>query len=163
MGRGIKLFRYFTWNNFFSSAKRLFDGWSLEVCVANPRVFFLFWNSGSLRLHKFFHSLLKCISEGKQKKERSGRLNRSSSLPPNKNSPWLLQNLEPFNLQWRQWMHLYFFYFPSGPLSFAYMQVPSSQERASKNFERTPLCLARFCPEANSRKALFPWPHDICI
>ena len=49
--------------------------------------FFLFWNSGSLRLHKFFHSLLKCPSEGKQKKERSGRLNRSSSLPPNKNSP----------------------------------------------------------------------------
>ena len=51
---------------------------------------------------------------------------------------------------------VFFFYFPSGPLSFVYMQVPSSQERASKNFERTPLCLARFCPEVNSRKALFP-------
>ena len=30
-----------------------------------------------------------------------------------------------------------FFYFPSGPLSLVYMQVPSSQKRASKNFERT--------------------------
>lgn len=30
-----------------------------------------------------------------------------------------------------------FFYFPSCPLSLVYMQVPSSQERASNNFERT--------------------------
>ena len=29
------------------------------------------------------------------------------------------------------------FYFPSCPLSLVYMQVPSSQERASNNFERT--------------------------
>ena len=44
------------------------------MCTANPRVP-VFWsrNLGSLRQQKFIQSLLEFCSEGKQKKESSGR------------------------------------------------------------------------------------------
>ena len=97
------------------------------------RWFFYFFNSGSLCLQKFFCSLLKCSSKGKQKKERSGRfLELFKEFATEQNLPWLLQKWEHFNLQWRQWMHFVFFNFLSGPLSLLYMQVPSS-----KHIERT--------------------------
>ena len=95
--------------------------------------FFYFLNSGSLCLQKFFRSLLKCPSKGKQKKERSGCfLELFKEFTTKQNLPWLLQKWEHFNLQWRQWMHFVFFNFLSGPLSLLYMQVPSS-----KHIERT--------------------------
>ena len=80
-------------------------------CALQIRGFFWFWNSGSLRLQKFFHSVLKCPSEGKQKKERSGRfLDLFKQFAIEQKFTMTFANFEHFNLQWRQWMHLYFLF-----------------------------------------------------
>ena len=112
-------------------------------CALQIRGFFLFWNSGSLRLQKFFHSLLKCPSEGKQKKERSGRfleLFKQFATEQKFTMAWSKTwSISTYSEDSECVNAFVFFYFPSGPLSLVYMPIPSSQERASKNFERTQL------------------------
>ena len=110
--------------------------------------FFLFWNSGSQRLQKFFHSLLKCPSEGKQKKERSGRfLELFKQFATQQKFTMTSAKLGAIQLTMKLVNASVFFNFPSVPLSLVYMQVPSSQERVSKNFERTlfKICLLETC------------------
>ena len=112
-------------------------------CALQIRGFFWFWNSGSLRLQKFFHSLLKCPSEGKQKKERSGRfLELFKQFATQQKFTMTSAKLGAFQLTMKLVNASVFFNFPRGPLSLVYMQVPSSQERVSKNFERTLLKLS---------------------
>ena len=106
-------------------------------CALQIRGFFWFWNSGSQRLQKFFHSLLKC-PEGKQKKDRSGRfLELFEQFATEQKFTMTFAKLGAFQLTVKTVNAFLFFYFPSCPLSLVYMQVPSSQERASNNFERT--------------------------
>ena len=86
------------------------------------------------RLQKFFHRLLKC-PEGKQKKDRSGRfLELFEQFATEQKFTMTFAKLGAFQLTVKTVNAFLFFYFPSCPLSLVYMQVPSSQERASSTF-----------------------------
>ena len=115
-------------------------------CALQIRGFFWFWNSGSLSLQKFFYTVLKCPSEGKQKKERSRRfLELFKQFATEQKFTMTFVKLRAFQLTVKTVNAFVFFNFPSGPLSLIYVSFT---------------CKYLVLRSARPRISKGPWPKE---
>ena len=134
---GIKILRQFTWNNFSSPAKGIFDGGSLEMCTANPRVF-LTSELGIISSTKVLPKPSRILFGREAEKGKIRTIPRTVQAVRYRTK--IHHNFGKIMVTYTlHTVHRFLFLiFPArGPLSLVCMFISSSQEGVSSDIERT--------------------------